>query len=37
MNKKEALAFYRYEVDGIREAGLFKGVAPFMSTQGSRV
>ena len=37
MNKKEALAFYKSEVDGIREAGLFKGEAPFMSPQGSRV
>ena len=37
MNKKEALAFYKSEVDGIREAGLFKGEAPFMSPQGSHV
>ena len=37
MNRNEALAFYKSEVDGIREAGLFKGEAPFMSPQGSRV
>lgn len=37
MNRQEALAFYRSEVEGIREAGLFKGEAPFRSPQGSRV
>lgn len=37
MNRQEALAFYKSEVDGIREAGLFKGEAPFRSPQGSRV
>ena len=37
MNRNEALAFYKSEVDGIREAGLFKGEAPFMSPQGARV
>lgn len=37
MNRNEALAFYKSEVDGIREAGLFKGEAPFKSPQGSRV
>ncbi len=37
MNKKEALAFYKSEVDGIREAGLFKGEAPFKSPQGRKV
>ena len=37
MNKNEALAFYKSEVDGIREAGLFKGEAPFMSPQGAHV
>ena len=37
MNRQEALAFYKVEVDGIREAGLFKGEAPFRSPQGSRV
>ena len=37
MNRNEALAFYKAEVDGIREAGLFKGEAPFKSPQGSRV
>ena len=37
MNKQEALSFYKSEVDGIREAGLFKGEAPFMSPQGAHV
>ena len=37
MNQKEALAFYKSEVDGIREAGLFKGEAPFVSPQGRKV
>ena len=37
MNKNEALKFYQSEVDGIREAGLFKGEAPFMSPQGRKV
>ncbi len=37
MNRQEALAFYKSEVDSIREAGLFKGEAPFRSPQGSRV
>ncbi|MBQ7146267.1 MAG: glycine C-acetyltransferase [Lachnospiraceae bacterium] len=37
MNRNEALAFYKAEVDGIRDAGLFKGEAPFKSPQGSRV
>ncbi len=37
MNRNEALAFYKSEVDGIREAGLFKGEAPFMSPQGAHV
>ena len=37
MNRQEALSFYKSEVDGIREAGLFKGEAPFMSPQGAHV
>ena len=37
MNRQEALAFYKAEVDGIREAGLFKGEAPFVSPQGAHV
>lgn len=37
MNRQEALAFYKSEVDGIREAGLFKGEAPFVSPQGAHV
>ena len=37
MNKQEALSFYKSEVDGIREAGLFKGEAPFKSPQGAHV
>ncbi len=37
MNKQEALSFYKSEVDGIREAGLFKGEAPFKSPQGSHL
>lgn len=34
---KDALNFYRSEVEAIREAGLFKGEAPFVSPQGSHV
>ena len=37
MNKQEILQFYKSEVDGIREAGLLKGEAPFVTPQGSRV
>ena len=37
MNRNEALMHYRKEVDEIREAGLFKGEAPFISPQGSYV
>ena len=37
MNRNEALMHYRKEVDAIREAGLFKGEAPFISPQGSYV
>ena len=33
MNRKEALDFYRSEVEGIREAGLFKNESPFVSPQ----
>ena len=37
MNKQEVLQYYKKEVDGIREAGLLKGEAPFVTPQGSRV
>ena len=37
MNKKEALDFYRNEVEDIRKAGLFKGEAPFVSPQSAHV
>ena len=37
MNRQEILQYYKGEVDGIREAGLLKGEAPFVSPQGSRV
>ena len=34
---REALDFYRSEVESIRKAGLFKGEAPFVSPQGAHV
>ena len=37
MNRNEVLKFYEDEVEGIREAGLFKGELPIVSPQGSRV
>ncbi|MBE6122861.1 MAG: glycine C-acetyltransferase [Erysipelotrichaceae bacterium] len=37
MNKQETLNFYRSEVEGIREAGLFKGELPIVSAQSSHV
>ena len=37
MNRKEALAFYANEVKGIKEAGLFKGESPIVSSQGAHV
>ncbi|MBR1758316.1 MAG: glycine C-acetyltransferase [Lachnospiraceae bacterium] len=37
MKKREVLDFYRDTVNEIREAGLFKGEAPILSPQGSRV
>ena len=36
-DKKEILEIYAKEVQGIREAGLFKGEAPIVSPQGARV
>ncbi len=35
--KNEILSIFSKEVEGIREAGLFKGEAPFVSPQGARV
>lgn len=35
--KNDLLGIYTKEVDSIREAGLFKGEAPFVSPQGARV
>lgn len=35
--KNDILSIYTKEVEGIREAGLFKGEAPFISPQGSKV
>ena len=37
MNKKEALAFYANEVKNIKEAGLFKGESPIVSSQSAHV
>jgi len=37
MDRQEILKYYKQEVDFIREAGLFKGEAPFVSPQGSHV
>lgn len=36
-NKKDILEIYAKEVQDIREAGLFKGEAPFVSPQGAHV
>ena len=35
--KNDILNIYTKEVEGIKEAGLFKGEAPFVSPQGARV
>ena len=35
--KDDILNIYAKEVEGIKEAGLFKGEAPFVSPQGARV
>ena len=35
--KDDILSIYSKEVEGIKEAGLFKGEAPFVSPQGARV
>lgn len=35
--KDDILSIYTREVEGIKEAGLFKGEAPFVSPQGARV
>ena len=35
--KDDILSIYAKEVEGIKEAGLFKGEAPFVSPQGARV
>ncbi len=37
MNKQEVLKHYADEVQGIKEAGLFKGEAPIVSAQGAYV
>jgi hypothetical protein len=37
MNRHEILKYYRQEVESIREAGLYKGEAPFVSPQGAYV
>ena len=37
MNRKEALAFYANEVNNIKEAGLFKGESPIISSQSAHV
>lgn len=34
--KDDILSIYTREVEGIKEAGLFKGEAPFVSPQGAR-
>ena len=36
-HKKDILNIYAKEVESIKEAGLFKGEAPFVSPQGARV
>ena len=35
--KDDILGIYAKEVEGIKEAGLFKGEAPFVSPQGAKV
>ena len=35
--KNDILSIYTKEVESIKEAGLFKGEAPFVSPQGARV
>ena len=37
MNRKQILEHYHQEVESIRQAGLFKGEAPFISPQGAYV
>ena len=37
MNRHEILKHYRQEVESIRDAGLYKGEAPFVSPQGAYV
>ncbi|MDO4520353.1 MAG: glycine C-acetyltransferase [Erysipelotrichaceae bacterium] len=37
MERKEILKYYADQVDGIREAGLFKGELPIVSTQSAHV
>lgn len=37
MDRNEALNYYKSEVEDIKEAGLFKGEAPFVSPQGAHV
>ncbi len=37
MNRKEALQFYKEEVETIRESGLFKGESPIVSSQSAHV
>lgn len=37
MNRSEALAFYANEVSNIKEAGLFKGESPIVSSQSAHV
>ena len=34
--KNDILSIYTKEVEGIKEAGLFKGEAPFVSPQGAK-
>ena len=37
MNRSETLKYYHQQVEDIRQAGLFKGEAPFISAQGAHV
>ena len=37
MKKEDALAYYKKEVDDIKEAGLFKGEKLITSPQGAKV
>ncbi len=37
MKKAEVLAYYQEQLDGIREAGLWKGESPIVSRQGAKV